>query len=105
MRGNNICVAAVAIGAKIIEKHFTLDRSQEGNDHKVSLLPKELEALVNTVRDVEEAMGSKTKQPLSQGQLMNKEILGKSLCKQGYKDWRTILRRPMYKESRNGSSA
>ena len=56
-RGYHVPIAAVARGARIIEKHITLDRSWEGNDHKVSLLPGELSAMVRQIRDVEEALG------------------------------------------------
>ncbi|NDJ36449.1 MAG: CBS domain-containing protein, partial [Chloroflexi bacterium] len=57
-RGINVAVAAAARGAKVIEKHITLDRSMEGNDHKVSLLPDEFAAMVEGIRQVEEALGT-----------------------------------------------
>lgn len=80
-RGINIAVAAVARGANIIEKHFTLDRSMEGNDHRVSLLPSEFAEMIVAIRQVELALrgagaGGRT---MSQGELMNRETLGKSL--------------------------
>lgn len=78
-RGINVAVAAVAKGAKVIEKHLTLDKSMEGNDHKVSLLPEELKAMVTGIRQVEAALGTATERRLSQGELMNREILAKSL--------------------------
>ena len=53
-RGINVAIAAVALGAKVIEKHITLDRNMEGNDHKVSLLPDEFRAMVEGIRQVEE---------------------------------------------------
>ena len=56
-RGINIAVAAVALGANIIEKHFTLDRSMEGNDHRVNLLPNEFAEMIQAVREVEMAKG------------------------------------------------
>jgi|TARA_R110002126_G_scaffold110918_1_gene248384 sialic acid synthase SpsE/sugar phosphate isomerase/epimerase len=77
--GINIALSAVTLGAKIIEKHFTLDKNMEGNDHKVSLLPDEFRSMVTGVRQIEEALGTVTKQPLSQGELMNRENLAKSL--------------------------
>ena len=52
-RGYHVCIAAVAMGAKIIEKHFSLDKSLEGNDHKVSLLPEEFRSMVSQIREVE----------------------------------------------------
>lgn len=78
-RGINIAVAAVTLGANIIEKHFTLDRGMEGNDHRVSLLPNEFGAMVEGIRQVEAALHSESVRRLSQGELMNRESLGKSL--------------------------
>lgn len=78
-RGWHVPVAAVARGAAIIEKHVTVDKSLEGNDHKVSLLPDELALMVRQIRDVEEAMGSDTARELSTGELMNRVNLAKSL--------------------------
>jgi N-acetylneuraminate synthase len=78
-RGISVAIAAVAKGAKVIEKHFTLDRSMEGNDHKVSLLPEEFKAMVQGIRQVEESLGTATERRLSQGELMNRDTLAKSL--------------------------
>ena len=78
-RDINVAIAAVARGAKVIEKHFTLDKSMEGNDHKVSLLPQEFQAMVEGIRQVEAAIGSSGDRRLSQGELMNRETLAKSL--------------------------
>ncbi|GBF82495.1 N-acetylneuraminate synthase family protein [Aphanothece sacrum] len=78
-RGINVAIAAVAKGAKVIEKHFTLDKSMEGNDHKVSLLPEEFKAMIEGIRQVEEALGTQGERRLSQGELMNRETLAKSL--------------------------
>jgi len=78
-RGINIAVAAVALGANIIEKHFTLDRTMEGNDHRVSLLPLEFADMVEGIRQTEQALGTTTARQISQGELMNREALGKSL--------------------------
>ncbi len=55
--GIEVAIAAVALGAQIIEKHFTLDRNMEGPDHVASLEPKELKAMVKAIRNIEEAMG------------------------------------------------
>jgi N-acetylneuraminate synthase len=63
----------------VIEKHFTLDKSWEGNDHKVSLLFPEFQGMVEGIRQVEEAMGTNSERRLSQGELMNRETLAKSL--------------------------
>ncbi len=78
-RGWHVPVAAVARGAAIIEKHVTVDKNLEGNDHKVSLLPDELAAMVRQIRDVEEAIGSSSPRALSTGELMNRVNLAKSL--------------------------
>lgn len=78
-RGYEVCIAAIARGAKVIEKHFTLDRNMEGNDHRVSLLPDEFEAMVKAIRNVELAMGTGDKREISQGERLNREVLAKSL--------------------------
>jgi sialic acid synthase SpsE/sugar phosphate isomerase/epimerase len=76
----HVSIAAVALGAKVIEKHFTLDRTMEGNDHRISLLPNEFKEMVNQIREIEEAVGSSSaNRTVSQGELMNREILGKSI--------------------------
>ncbi len=62
-RGIEIPLAAVALGATVIEKHFTLDRNMEGPDHKASLEPDELTEMVSGIRHIEEAMGSGVKEP------------------------------------------
>ncbi len=74
-----VAIASVGKGAKVIEKHLTLDRSMEGNDHKVSLLPHELKTMVKGIRQVELALGTSTPRNLSQGELINRETLAKSL--------------------------
>lgn len=78
-RGWSVPVAAVALGAKVIEKHLTTDKELEGNDHKVSLLPDEFKHMVNQIRQVEEALGHDKPREISQGELMNREVLAKSL--------------------------
>jgi len=78
-RGINVAIGAVAKGAKVIEKHITLDRTMEGNDHKASLLPDEFRAMVQGIREVEEALGTASERRLSQGELINRENLAKSL--------------------------
>lgn len=62
-RGIEVPVAAVALGATIIEKHFTLDRTMEGPDHKASLEPGELTAMVSSIRHIEAALGTGEKIP------------------------------------------
>jgi sialic acid synthase SpsE/sugar phosphate isomerase/epimerase len=78
-RGFHVALAAVALGARIIEKHFTVDRDLEGNDHKVSLLPGEFKEMVQRVREVEEALGTSAPRAVSTGEMMNRVNLAKSL--------------------------
>jgi sialic acid synthase SpsE/sugar phosphate isomerase/epimerase len=78
-RGINVAIAAVTKGAKVIEKHFTIDRNMEGNDHKVSLLPNEFKMMVEAIREVELALGTSDERNMSQGELINRENLAKSL--------------------------
>lgn len=61
--GIEISIAAVALDAKVIEKHFTIDGNMEGPDHKASLEPDELKTMVNAIRNVEKAMGNGIKRP------------------------------------------
>lgn len=56
-KGIEVPIAAVALGATVIEKHFTLDRNMEGPDHKASLEPDELKAMVSAIRNIEQAVG------------------------------------------------
>lgn len=76
--GIEIPVAAVAIGATVIEKHFTLDKNMEGPDHKASLEPHELKAMVRAIRNIEKAIGNGIKKP-SASEIKNKPIVRKSI--------------------------
>ncbi len=76
--GIEVAIAAVALGATVIEKHFTLDRNLPGPDHKASLEPEELKAMVVAIRNIEKAMGDGIKRP-SASELKNKPIARKSL--------------------------
>lgn len=78
-RGINISIGAVALGASIIERHFTLDRKMEGPDHAASLLKNEFTELVNGIREIEESLGTGYERLLSQGEMINRENLSKSL--------------------------
>lgn len=77
-RGIEIPIAAVALGATVIEKHFTLDRTLPGPDHQASLEPHELKAMVDGIRNVERALGDGIKRP-SASELKNRAIARKSL--------------------------
>ena len=78
-RGFAVPLGAVSMGARIIEKHFTVDRGMEGNDHKVSLLPEEFKQMVFMIRNLEESFGNKEEREITQGELINRENLAKSL--------------------------
>lgn len=77
-KGIEVPIAAVAMGATIIEKHFTLDRNMEGPDHKASLEPQELCAMVSAIRNVEKALGTGIKEP-SESEKKNIVIARKSI--------------------------
>jgi len=76
--GIEVDIAAVAMGASIIEKHFTLDKAMEGPDHKASLEPEELKAMVSAIRNIEKALGSNEK-ILSPSEEVNINIVRKSI--------------------------
>ena len=75
--GFAVSTGAVALGATVIEKHFTLDRNMDGPDHKASLEPDELTILLNHIRDIEKALGSDVKQP-TDSELPVRELVRKS---------------------------
>ena len=76
--GIEVDIAAVAMGASCIEKHFTLDKGMEGPDHKASLEPSELIEMVKSIRNIELALGSKVKKP-SKSETPNIEVARKSI--------------------------
>jgi len=76
--GIEVPTAAVALGASVIEKHFTLDRTMDGPDHKASLEPEELCAMVKAIRNIEQALGSSVKKP-SPSESKNIDIARKSI--------------------------
>jgi N,N'-diacetyllegionaminate synthase len=77
-RGIEVPIAAVAMGATVIEKHFTLDRNMEGPDHKASLEPQELVAMVRAIRNIEQALGDGRKKA-SRSELKNMPVARKSI--------------------------
>ncbi|BBP45520.1 N-acetylneuraminate synthase [Thiosulfatimonas sediminis] len=76
--GIEVPIAAVAMGACVIEKHFTLDKTLPGPDHKASLEPHELKAMVTSIRNIEKALGTGEKRP-SVSEAMNIEIVRKRI--------------------------
>lgn len=76
--GIEISLAAVALGAVVIEKHFTLDRTLPGPDHKASLEPKELKSMIEGIRKIEEALGNGIKR-LMPSEISNRDVARKSI--------------------------
>lgn len=98
--GIEIPIAAVAMGAEVIEKHFTLDKNMEGPDHKASLSPNELKIMVESIRNVEKALGNGVKKP-SVSEIKNitvarKSIHAASFIRKGevFTDKNIIIKRP-----------
>ncbi|WP_022761347.1 N-acetylneuraminate synthase [Butyrivibrio sp. AD3002] len=77
-QGIEVPIAAAALGATVLEKHFTLDRNMEGPDHKASLEPDELRQMVLSVRNIEMALGDGNKQP-TEAELKNRLVARKSI--------------------------
>lgn len=78
-KGIEVPIAAVALGATVIEKHFTLDRNMEGPDHKASLEPEELKEMVSAIRSVEKAMSGDGTKHISESERKNIVIARKSI--------------------------
>lgn len=99
-KGIEVPIAAVALGATLIEKHFTLNRNMEGPDHKASLEPDELAAMVSAIRNIEQALGSgeKTASPSERKNIavVRKSIVAKRAIKQGevFSDENLTAKRP-----------
>lgn len=84
-KGIEVPIAAIALGALVIEKHFTLDNTMEGPDHKASLEPDELKKMVDSIRHIELALGSGVKEP-AKSEIKNIKIARKSIiAKKGIK--------------------
>ncbi|WP_276726017.1 N-acetylneuraminate synthase [Capnocytophaga granulosa] len=77
--GIEVPIAAVALGATVIEKHFTLDKTLPGPDHKASLEPNELKAMVSAIRNIEKAIGGSGLKEVSKSEEKNKPIARKSI--------------------------
>ena len=98
--GIEIPATAVALGASVIEKHFTLDRTMSGPDHASSLEPDELKAMVDAIRNIEKAMGDGVKRPrrseLKNITIVRKSIVAKKFIKKGeiFTEDNLTLKRP-----------
>lgn len=78
-RGIAVTLASVGLGACLVERHFTLDRTAEGPDHAASLEYAEFKRMVEGIREIEQALGDGRQRCISQGEMINRENLGKSL--------------------------
>lgn len=88
--GHIVSVAAVAMGAAVIEKHFTLDKDMEGPDHKASLDPKEFQELVQNIRILETAMGDGSKKPADVERAISAVVLKRIVAKRPVKKGQII---------------
>ena len=98
--GIEVPIAAVALGASVIEKHFTLDRSLNGPDHAASLEPNELKTMIEKIRNIENSIGDGIKRP-SKSEIKNipiarKSIVAKLNIKKGdfFSDYNITTKRP-----------
>jgi len=78
-RGISVSLGAVALGACVIERHFTLDRTMEGPDHAASLDHVEFKRMIDGIREIEQSLGDGGERRISQGEMINRENLAKSL--------------------------
>ena len=88
--GNTVAIAAVAMGANVVEKHFTLDKNMEGPDHKASSTPDEFKEYVKAIRDIEVAMGSGVKAPTKVEKEISKVVLKRIVAKKSIKEGQVI---------------
>lgn len=88
--GNTVAIAAVAMGARVIEKHFTLDKNMEGPDHKASSTPEEFRRLVDEIRNIESALGDGRKLPTQVERDISKVVLKRIVAKRSIKTGQLI---------------
>ena len=100
--GIELPIAAVALGACVVEKHFTLDKSLEGPDHKAPLNPKEFKAMVDAIRNVEVAMGDGVRK-FSENEEEIKKVARKSIVLNQDVKKGTVLQREMLSIKRPGT--
>ena len=104
--GIEVPIAAVAMGAEIIEKHFTLDQNMEGPDHRASLNPEELKAMVSAIRHIEQALGDGIKQPNESEKKISKVVLKRIVASRPIKKGEILSEDNMtVKRSDNGIKA
>ncbi len=90
-RGIAVTLASVGLGACLVERHFTLDRTAEGPDHAASLEYEEFKRMVEGIREIEQALGDGSQRRISQGEMINRENLGKSLIAAKYLTKGTVI--------------
>lgn len=100
--GQEIAIAAVAMGAKIIERHFTLDKNMHGPDHKASMNPKEFSSFVYAIKKIESAFGVEKKEPTG-GELENIVDMRRSICAKNNIPKETILSKKKFAYKRPGN--
>ena len=101
--GIEVPIAAVALGAKVIEKHFTLDKNMEGPDHKASLDPEELKLMVDGIRNVEMALGDGVKKPNKSEELIKKVGRRRVIIAKDLEKGHILTEKDLeYKRSNNG---
>lgn len=88
--GNTVAIAAVAMGAKVIEKHFTLDKNMKGPDHKASSNPDEFATLVREIRNIENAMGNGRKEATQVEKEISKVVLKRIVAKKPIREGQVI---------------
>lgn len=88
--GNTVAIAAVAMGAKVIEKHFTLDKNMKGPDHKASSNPEEFATLVKEIRNIEIAMGDGKKEATKVEKEISKVVLKRIVAKKPIREGQVI---------------
>ena len=101
--GIEVPIAAVALGAEVIEKHFTLDKNMEGPDHKASLDPKELKLMVDGIRNIEMALGDGVKKPNKSEELIKKVVRRRVIIAKDLEKGHILAEEDLeYKRSNNG---
>lgn len=88
--GSTVAIAAVAMGARVVEKHFTLDKNMEGPDHKASSTPEEFKEYVKAIRDIEVAMGNGEKVPTKVEKEISKVVLKRIVAKKPIREGQKI---------------
>ena len=101
--GIEVPIAAVALGAEVIEKHFTLDKNMEGPDHKASLNPEELKLMVKSISNIEKALGDGIKKPNKSEELIKKVVRRRVIIARDLEKGHILTEEDLeYKRANNG---